>query len=259
MHLFPPPLYASSLSFPSKSTRLHRKPCSLLQLSLLALVWNLFFFLPWNLFLPIFPVMSHCSYSPLSRCLSLSSSTRRSLYLHLCLCEPPLSSSHPSTSLSPSVSVPQPLCLFTYTWIYAFIPLLLHLPASHIITFPFSSSRTLFLSVFPVFLNRVIGLRPHVSRSLSLIYFCCHFLVALFSFSCHHFLNLPIPPYSTCLPIFLYLFFQRWAEVVIVCSTISMQSHGAVALPSLIELAAKYRHCWGSASLERGMDERMEG
>ena len=43
--------------------------------------------------------------------------------------------------------------------------------------------------------------------------------------------------------------------------TISMQSHGAVALPSLIEPAAKYRHRRGSASLphcEGGMDERME-
>lgn len=85
--------------------------------------------------------------------------------------------------------------------------------------------------------------------------FCSHLLVIVFSHSLILLLLSPsVPPAA-----FLHLVLRRWAEVVIGRSTISMQSHGAVALPSLIEPGAKYRHSRGSASLPGWKEGWMSG
>lgn len=238
-----------------------RKHCSLLHLSLLALVWTFSFpssglsFSFSSLGLSICKKCISLCYSFLQSYFpsSLSHSASSFLFIHTSVpvSSVPLWTLHlvyPASHPFPSVSVPRYPCLCIYTCLFPFI-LLLHLFASHIITSPFSSSWCLFLPLFPVFLLPCNGIKsPHLSHSQ----FFFSFLMDFLSFSYHNFFNLPISLSAD-------LSLQRWAEVVMDGSTISMQSHGAVTLPSLTEPAAKYRHCWGSASLPSWKEGRMSG
>lgn len=119
----------------------------------------------------------------------------------------------------------------------------------------FHSSRCLQL-FFPSFLSSPVNMclifSPSPSLHLSLLlfhlppFFLSHRLPASPLLSG---LNLHLPHWLLCLwlcsffclPVFLF-------RPEVNCCSISMQSHGAVALPSLIEPAAKFRLRWSSAS-----------
>lgn len=208
-------------------------------LLLFSSLWDLFLLLSRSLrnwFPPCFSFLTY--YMQLFSHLSFSHFLfLRLRYLYLCPCELSTSSfffiplcTH--RLLPPSASIPQPPCLCIYTCLFPFIPLLLHLPRTSLRP-PFLLPGAYFFALLYL-CNRIKT--PSVSPSLNFFWWlCCNFPVII-SLICL------IPCLSPLLfsPRLFFISFSR--------GDISMQSHGAVALPSLIETAAKYRHSGGSAS-----------
>lgn len=215
-----PPLESLSPSFPSISPSVRN------------------IFLCYSTFLEVFSVLS----------LSVFSSSLQYVCLYLCPCELYILSTLPHTPFHLSLSLDTSASTFTPASF---------LSSSFFTCLPRTSLPLPFLRLGPYFCCSFLPfsycvMRPYLSHSVVFSNFWWMDFLVIISL----FISLDLFTYfSLCQS----LSRERWVEVVTGGSTISMQSHGAVTLPSLIELAAKYRHCWGSASLLGWNEGGMRG